>query len=90
MLRGAVRDLSAGGALPLHLAASGGQAGTLQLLLATGAPLEATDGRDQTALQVGCCQGLVRNSCCIARVRCREMAQANHCRVASNIVHLFF
>lgn len=47
-----VVDLSAGGALPLHLAAAGGYLEVVRALLAAGAPLEATDGKGQTALQV--------------------------------------
>lgn len=49
---GAVGDLSAGGALPLHLAAAGGCVGVVLALLAAGAPLEARDGKGLTALQV--------------------------------------
>jgi hypothetical protein len=48
----AVGDLSAGGALPLHLAAAGGCVGVVLALLAAGAPLEARDGKGLTALQV--------------------------------------
>jgi ankyrin repeat protein len=48
-----VCDLSAGGALPLHLAAAGGWVDVVQALLAAGAPLEAKDGKGLTALQVG-------------------------------------
>jgi len=47
-----VVDLSAGGALPLHLAAAGGHLDVVRALLAAGAPLEATEGKGQTALQV--------------------------------------
>lgn len=49
---GAVGDMSAGGALPLHLAAAGGCVGVVLALLAAGAPLEARDGKGLTALQV--------------------------------------
>ncbi len=48
----AVGDLSAGGALPLHLAAAGGCVDLVLALLAAGAPLEARDGKGLTALQV--------------------------------------
>lgn len=53
LVPGAVGDLSAGGALPLHLAAAGGCVDVVQALLAAGAPLEAKDGKGLTALQVG-------------------------------------
>jgi ankyrin repeat protein len=52
LLPTAVRDLSAGGALPLHLAAAGGCVDVVQVLLAAGAPVEAKDGKGLTALQV--------------------------------------
>lgn len=53
LLPSCVHDLSAGGALPLQLAAAGGYVDVVQLLLAAGAPLEAKDGKGLTALQVG-------------------------------------
>jgi hypothetical protein len=52
VLRSGEPDLSAGGALPLHLAATGGHAHALRLLLQAGAPLEGRDGRGRSALQL--------------------------------------
>jgi hypothetical protein len=54
-------DLSAGGALPLHLAAAGGCVDVVHALLAAGAPLEAKDGKGLTALQVGDAQACLQN-----------------------------
>lgn len=63
LLPSAVADLSGGGSLPLHLAAASGCVATVQALLAAGAPLEAKDGKGQTALQV-----CVVCMCCLAGV----------------------
>lgn len=61
LVASAVGDLSAGGALPLHLAAAGGCVDVVQALLAVGAPLEAKHGKGLTALQVGGgCTGMQR------------------------------
>jgi hypothetical protein len=68
----AVGDLSAGDALPLHLAAAGGCVDVVQVLLAAGAPLEAKDGKGQTALQVGSvphCMTPVSCACLSQKVR---------------------
>lgn len=52
-----VPDLSSGGQLPLHLAASSGAVEVLRLLLTAGADVTARNGSGETALQVKPCQG---------------------------------